>query len=81
MRKIKRLLSVLLIIVGVVVGIQIKGGYDKYVNALRESPLDEVVSELKSRKTIQSILMFRKYTIRHLLLLKIDVFINIMVLI
>ena len=50
MRKIKRLLSVLLIIVVVIAGIQIKGGYDKYVNALRESPLDEVIAELKSKE-------------------------------
>jgi len=50
MKTIKRLLWLFLIIVVIVAGVQIKGGYDKYKNALDERPLDEVIAELQEKE-------------------------------
>ena len=50
MKKIKRILLLCLVVLVVVTGIQIKGGYDKYKNALEERPLDDVIAELQSKE-------------------------------
>ena len=50
MKIIKRTLLFLVIILLVVAGIQIKGGYDKYKAALAEKPLETAVSELQSKE-------------------------------
>ena len=49
MKTIKRLLWLFLIIVVIVAGVQIKGGYDKYQQALADRPLNEVLEELQSK--------------------------------
>jgi len=49
MKKIKRLLWLFLIIVVIVAGVQIKGGYDKYQQALADRPLNEVLEELQNK--------------------------------
>lgn len=50
MKTIKRILLLCLIVLIVVAGIQIKGGYDKYQNALASRPLEQVISELQSKE-------------------------------
>ena len=50
MKTIKRILLLCLIVLVVVAGVQIKGGYDKYKGALAERPLDEVIAELQSKE-------------------------------
>ena len=50
MKAIKRILFLCLIVFIVVAGIQIKGGYDKYQNALEGRPLEQVISELQSKE-------------------------------
>ncbi len=50
MKTIKRILLLCLIVIVVVAGVQIKGGYDKYKDALTENPLDEVITELQSKE-------------------------------
>ena len=49
MKTIKRLLWLFLIIVVIVAGVQIKGGYDKYQQALADRPLNEVLDELQNK--------------------------------
>ena len=49
MKTIKRLLWLFLIILVIVAGVQIKGGYDKYQQALADRPLNEVLEELQSK--------------------------------
>ena len=49
MKTIKRLLWLFLIIVVIVAGVQIKGGYDKYQQTLADRPLNEVLEELQSK--------------------------------
>lgn len=49
MKTIKRLLWLFLIIVVIVAGVQIKGGYDKYQQALVDRPLNEVLEELQNK--------------------------------
>ena len=49
MKTIKRLLWLFLIIVVIVAGVQIKGGYDKYQQALADRPLNEVLDELQDK--------------------------------
>ena len=49
MKIIKRLLWLFLIILVIVAGVQIKGGYDKYQKALADGPLNEVLEELQSK--------------------------------
>ena len=49
MKTIKRLLWLFMIIVVIVAGVQIKGGYDKYQQALADRPLNEVLDELQSK--------------------------------
>ena len=49
MKTIKRLLWLFLIIVVIVAGLQIKGGYDKYQQALTDRPLNEVLAELQDK--------------------------------
>ena len=49
MKTIKRLLWLILIVFVIVAGVQIKGGYDKYQQALADRPLDEVIEELQSK--------------------------------
>ena len=49
MKIIKRLLWLFLIILVIVAGVQIKGGYDKYQQALADRPLNEVLEELQSK--------------------------------
>ena len=49
MKIIKRLLWLFLIIAVIVAGVQIKGGYDKYQQALADRPLNEVLEELQNK--------------------------------
>ena len=49
MKIIKRLLWLFLIILVIVAGVQIKGGYDKYQQTLADRPLNEVLEELQSK--------------------------------
>ena len=50
MKTIRRILLLCLIVLVVVAGVQIKGGYDKYKGALAERPLDKVIAELQSKE-------------------------------
>jgi len=50
MKIIKRTLFFLVIILLVVAGVQIKGGYDKYIAALNEKPLETAITELQSKE-------------------------------
>ena len=49
MKTIKRLLWLFLIILVIIAGVQIKGGYDKYQQALAKRPLNEVLDELQDK--------------------------------
>lgn len=50
MKTIKRILWLCLIVLIVTAGGQIKGGYDKYKDALAERPIEEVINELQSKE-------------------------------
>jgi len=50
MKTIKRILWLCLIVLVVIAGVQIKGGYDKYKAALLERPLVDVITELQSKE-------------------------------
>ena len=50
MKAIKRILLLCLIVLVIVAGVQIKGGYDKYQNALEERPLETMIEELQSKE-------------------------------
>ena len=50
MKKIKRVICLCLIVLLAIAGLQIKGGYDKYQNALASRPLEQVISELRSKE-------------------------------
>lgn len=50
MKIIKRTLLFLVIILLVVAGVQIKGGYNRYIAALNEKPLETAISELQSKE-------------------------------
>lgn len=50
MKIIKRTLLFLVVILLVVAGIQIKGGYDRYIAALSDKPLETAISELQSKE-------------------------------
>lgn len=50
MKTIKRILLLCLVVLIVVAGVQIKGGYDKYKEALESRPLDEVIAELQTKE-------------------------------
>lgn len=50
MKTIKRILLLCLIVLVVVAGVQIKGGYDKYKVALAERPLGDVITELQNKE-------------------------------
>ena len=50
MKTIKRILLLCLIVLVVVAGVQLKGGYDKYKAALESRPLSDVISELQSKE-------------------------------
>ena len=49
MKTLKRILLLCLIVLVIVAGVQIKGGYDKYKEVLEERPLAEVIAELQSK--------------------------------
>ena len=49
MKTIKRLLCLVIIILVVIAGIQVKSGYDKYQQALVDKPLNEVIQELQDK--------------------------------
>ena len=49
MKTIKRLLWLVLVVLVIVAGVQIKGGYDKYQLALADRPLAEVIEELQDK--------------------------------
>ena len=49
MKTIKRLLWLILIVLVIVAGVQVKGGYDKYQQALADRPLNEVLEELQNK--------------------------------
>lgn len=50
MKTIKRLLWLVLVVLVIVAGAQIKGGYDKYQLALADRPLAEVMEELQDKE-------------------------------
>ena len=50
MKIIKRVLLLMVIILLVVAGVQIKSGYDKYKTALDEKPLETVIAELQGKE-------------------------------
>ena len=50
MKTIKRLLWLFLVILVIVAGVQIKGGYDKYQQALADRPLTDVIEELQDKE-------------------------------
>lgn len=50
MKTIKRILWLCLVVLVVIAGVQIKGGYDKYKSALAEKPLADVITELQSKE-------------------------------
>ena len=50
MKTIKRILLLCFIVLVVAAGVQIKGGYDKYKDALEERPLVDVITELQSKE-------------------------------
>ena len=50
MKTIKRILLLCLIVLIVIAGVQIKGGYDKYKDALAERPLADMISELQNKE-------------------------------
>ena len=50
MKTIKRILLLCLVVLVVAAGVQIKGGYDKYKDALEERPLVDVITELQSKE-------------------------------
>ena len=50
MKTIKRLLWLFLVILVIVAGVQIKGGYDKYQQALADRPLTDVLEELQAKE-------------------------------
>ena len=50
MKAIKKILLLCLIVLVVAAGVQIKGGYDKYKDALEERPLVDVITELQSKE-------------------------------
>ena len=50
MKTIKRLLWVILVVLVIVAGVQIKGGYDKYQQALADRPLTDVLEELQGKE-------------------------------
>ena len=49
MKTIKRLLWLVLVVLVIVAGVQIKGGYDKYQQALADRPLNEELEELQNK--------------------------------
>lgn len=50
MKTIKRMLLLCLIVLVVISAVQIRGGYDKYKNALIERPLNEVIAQLQDKE-------------------------------
>jgi len=50
MKTIKRILLLCLIVLVVVAGVQLKGGYDKYKAALESRPLSDVITELQGKE-------------------------------
>ena len=50
MKTIKRLLWLFLVILVIVAGMQIKGGYDKYQQALADRPLTDVLEKLQGKE-------------------------------
>jgi len=50
MKTLKRLLWLFLVILVIVAGVQIKGGYDKYKQALADRPLTDVLEELQGKE-------------------------------
>lgn len=49
MKKIRRILLIFLVVILIIGGIQIKGGYDKYVESLNKLPLEVAISELQDK--------------------------------
>lgn len=79
MKTIKRLLWLVLVVLVIVAGVQIKGGYDKYQLALADRPLAEVIEELQDKENYtHNTGMSRKYIIRLSLQLKTGDFISTM---
>ncbi len=50
MKKIKNVLLLILVMLIIVCGIQIKSGYDKYTQVLEIKPLETAIAELKSKE-------------------------------
>jgi len=49
-KTIKRILLLCLVVLIVIAGVQIKGGYDKYKDAIEEKPLADMITELQSKE-------------------------------
>ena len=49
MKTIKRIILLCLVVLVVIAGVQIKGGYDKYKSALADRPLTDVLEELQGK--------------------------------
>lgn len=54
MKTIKRLFWLCLVILCVIAGVKIKDGYDKYIDALANRPLNEVITELRNKENYTS---------------------------
>lgn len=50
MKAFKRILLLCVVVLVIVTGVQIKGGYDKYKNALEERPLEVMIEKLQSKE-------------------------------
>ena len=50
MKTIKRIILLCLVVLVIIAGLQIKGGYDKYRDALADNPLAETISELQEKE-------------------------------
>jgi len=50
MKKIKRILMLIFVVIVVIAGVQIKGGYDIYKSALEARPLADVINELQGKE-------------------------------
>lgn len=61
MKTIKRILLLCLIVLVVIAGAQINGGYAKYKTALKNMPLDEVIADLQSKENYVQYMLCIEY--------------------
>ena len=55
MKTIKRIMLLFLIALVVSLGVQIRCGYNKYIEVLQSRPLDEVITELKNKENYRTV--------------------------